>query len=144
MKHLTFYTDGACSGNLGPGGWGALLFYQNHRKEISGFHPKTTNNQMELTAVIRALEALKEPCSVDIFTDSKYVSRGIEEWLPNWKRNKWKNSSKKPVKNKELWQVLDALTQQHQTKFIWVKGHADNPYNNRCDELARTEITANS
>ncbi|MDD5457122.1 MAG: ribonuclease HI [Candidatus Margulisbacteria bacterium] len=140
MKHVIIYTDGACSGNPGPGGWGAILRYKDgdkeFEKEINGAEPETTNNKMELTAVIKALEALKEKCKIDLYTDSKYVAQGIEEWLPNWEKNGWRNANKKPVKNQELWRRLKELKDQHKVTFHWVKGHADNPYNNRCDELA--------
>lgn len=140
MKKVIIYTDGACSGNPGPGGWAALLFYKSSNKELSGYDAQTTNNQMELTAAIEGLKALKERCSVDLYTDSKYVSQGITEWMPKWLNNNWKGSKKKPIKNLELWQALHQLNQDHNVTYHWVKGHADNPYNNRCDELARLEI----
>lgn len=140
MKVIKIYTDGACSGNPGPGGWGAILIYGDIQKEISGFCEATTNNIMELTAVIEALKLLKEKCEIDLFTDSKYVSQGMEEWLPVWKKNNWRTSTKKPLKNLDLWKQLDNLSAFHKVKFYWVKGHADNPFNNRCDELAREEI----
>ena len=138
---VTIYTDGACSGNPGAGGWGAILFHGNHKKEISGFEANTTNNKMEITAVIRALELLKAPCTVDLYSDSAYVVNAINlGWLENWKSNGWKGSDKKQVKNIEYWQRLDELMQTHKVTFIKVKGHADNEFNNRCDELATGEI----
>ena len=138
---VTIYTDGACSGNPGAGGWGAILFHGNHKKEISGFEANTTNNKMEITAVIRALELLKAPCTVDLYSDSAYVVNAINlGWLENWKGNSWKGSDKKQVKNIEYWQRLDELMKTHKVTFIKVKGHADNEFNNRCDELATGEI----
>lgn len=140
-KQVEVYTDGACSGNPGPGGWGAVLRYNGQEKELSGFEAGTTNNRMELTAAITGLEALKEPCDVTLYTDSQYISKAINEgWLRNWKRNGWKKSDKKPVLNVELWQAFDAQLNRHQVTIHWVKGHADNFYNNRCDELATGEI----
>lgn len=135
------YTDGACSYNPGPGGWGAILFYGNLRKEISGGANETTNNQMELTAVIEALSALKEPCEVEVFTDSAYVCNAFkQDWISSWLLNNWRNSNKKPVANKELWETLIDLCRKHKVNFNKVKGHADNEFNNRCDELARLEV----
>ena len=135
MKEVTIYTDGACSGNPGPGGWAAVLRYGQAEKEMSGGERDTTNNRMELTAVIRALGALKEPCLVTVYTDSQYVSRAIEEgWLAKWKRMGF--TKKGGLKNAELWRELDELLQKHQVTFRWVKGHADNELNNRCDRLA--------
>ena len=134
---VTIYTDGACSGNPGPGGWGALFLWKEHEKELSGGEAETTNNRMELTAAIRALETLKKPCSVDLFTDSEYVRNGITSWLENWKRNGWRTSAKKPVKNADLWQQLDAAAARHDITWHWVKGHAGNEGNERADELAR-------
>ena len=139
-KTITIYTDGACSGNPGPGGWGTVLIYNGQEKELSGFEAATTNNQMELMGAIKGLESLKEPCTVELYTDSKYVSQGMTEWIIGWMKNNWRNSAKKPVKNKELWVRLHAACQQHSVTFHWVKGHADNPYNNRCDELAVAAI----
>ena len=140
-NQITIYTDGACSGNPGAGGWGALLMSGNKTKEISGFDPSTTNNKMELTAVIVALETLKQPCNVELYSDSAYVVNAmLQGWLENWKSNGWKGADKKPVKNIDLWQRLDALLAIHNVRFNKVKGHADNPYNNRCDELATGEI----
>ncbi len=136
-KHVEIYTDGACSGNPGPGGWGVVLRYGEREKELSGGEESTTNNKMELTAVIKALEALKESCSVSLYTDSKYVSEAFNQgWIYNWMKNGWKKADKKPVANVELWQRLYELWKKHEITLIWVKGHADNPYNNRCDELA--------
>ncbi len=135
MKEVLIYTDGACSGNPGPGGWGAILRYGQREKEISGGERMTTNNRMELTAAIRALEALKESCIVDLYTDSQYLEKAINEgWMRSWKAKGW--TKKGGLKNAELWQELDALLQKHQVRLHWVKGHADNPYNNRCDSLA--------
>ena len=141
MEEVTIYTDGACSGNPGPGGWGSILMYQNHQKEISGGKKETTNNVMELTAVIEGLKLLKFPCKVKLYSDSAYVVNAFNQnWINGWLKNGWKNSSKEPVKNKELWEELYHLTKVHQVEFIKVKGHADNEYNNRCDELARNAI----
>ena len=135
MKDVTIYTDGACSGNPGPGGWAAVLRYGSAEKELSGGEAATTNNRMELTAVIRALEALKEPCAVTVYTDSQYISRAITEgWLAKWKKAGF--TKKGGLKNAELWQELDELLQRHRVTFRWVKGHADNETNNRCDRLA--------
>lgn len=134
------YTDGACRGNPGKGGWGVLLRYGEAEKTLYGGEPMTTNNRMELTAVIRGLEALKKPCRVTVTTDSKYVLGGITEWLPNWKRRNWKTASKKPVQNVELWQQLDALTQQHEIDWQWVRGHSGHPENELADQLANRGI----
>ena len=143
MEKVTIYTDGACSGNPGPGGWGTILFYKENKKEIWGNMKDTTNNVMELTAVIEGLKLLKFPCEVDLYSDSAYVVNGFEKgWIYNWIKNNWQNSSKEPVKNKELWQELYNLTKIHKVNFIKVKGHSDNEYNNRCDELARKAIKA--
>ena len=137
MKTITLYTDGACSGNPGPGGWGAVLEWEGHEKELSGGEDSTTNNRMELTAVIRGLEALKEPCIVELYSDSKYVIDALEKgWARGWKKRGWVKSDKKPALNPDLWQRLLELTQVHTLHYHWVKGHADNPKNNRCDELA--------
>ena len=130
------YTDGACRGNPGPGGWGALLLAEGREKEICGGEPETTNNRMELTAAIRGLQALKKNCSVTVYTDSEYVRRGIDEWLDNWKRRGWKTAAKKSVKNQDLWQALDGAVSRHQVTWRWVKGHAGDPGNERADELA--------
>ncbi|NOZ08516.1 MAG: ribonuclease HI [FCB group bacterium] len=140
MKTVKIYTDGACKGNPGPGGWGAILQYGSSRKELKGYSHRTTNNIMELTAVIQALGALKEPCEVDLTTDSTYVKKGISEWIHKWKRNGWKTSAKQPVKNKELWQQLDAGAQRHHITWHWVKGHSGHPQNERADELANEAI----
>ena len=141
MEKVVIYTDGACSGNPGPGGWGAILMYKGVKKEISGGNKQTTNNIMELTAVIEGLKMLKFPCEVDLYSDSAYVVNAFEQkWLDNWLKKNWKTASGDGVKNKELWQELYALTQTHKVNFIKVKGHSDNEYNNRCDELARGEI----
>ena len=141
MDKVIIYTDGACSGNPGPGGWGTILMFKDIKKEISGGNKNTTNNIMEITAVIEGLKILKHPCQVEIYSDSAYVVNTFKNgWLENWKKNNWINSNKKPVKNRELWEELDSLTKIHDVKFIKVKGHSDNEYNNRCDELARSEI----
>lgn len=138
MKTVTIYTDGACSGNPGPGGWGAILLYKGVEKELSGGEPMTTNNRMELTAVIRGLSRLKEPCAVTVYTDSQYISRAINEnWLKKWKAAGF--TKKGGLKNAELWRELDQLMEKHQVRVEWVKGHADNEYNNRCDALAVAE-----
>lgn len=139
---VEIYTDGACSGNPGPGGWGAIMRYNGHEKELSGGEAETTNNRMELTAVIKALEALKKASRVEIYTDSQYVQKGITEWIEGWKARNWKNAAKKPVKNKDLWQELDELQQQHDISFHWVKGHAGHPENERADALAVAAIPA--
>ena len=137
MKTVTLYTDGACSGNPGPGGWGCILEYQGHEKELSGGEKNTTNNRMELTGVIMGLSALKEPCIVELYSDSKYVLDALQKgWVYGWKKRGWVKSDKKPALNPDLWEELLALTQRHQLRCHWVKGHADNPKNNRCDELA--------
>ncbi len=140
MDDVTIYTDGACSGNPGPGGWGSILIYGENKKEISGGNANTTNNIMELTAVIEALKLLKRPCNVSLYSDSAYVVNAFnEKWIYGWIKNNWKNASKDPVKNKELWQELYDLTKIHNVTFNKVKGHSDNELNNRCDELARIE-----
>lgn len=137
MKTITLYTDGACSGNPGPGGWGAILEWEGHEKELSGGEISTTNNRMELTGVIRGLEALKEPCVVELYSDSKYVIDALEKgWAAGWQKRGWVKSDKKPALNPDLWQRLLELCQVHQVRCHWVKGHAENPKNNRCDELA--------
>ena len=137
MKTVTLYTDGACSGNPGPGGWGAILEYMGHQKELSGGEENTTNNRMELTAVIVGLSCLKESCIVELYSDSKYVIDGLQKgWAEGWKKRGWIKSDKKPALNPELWDRLLTLTHQHQMHYHWVKGHADNPMNNRCDEMA--------
>ena len=144
-NNVTIYTDGACSGNPGAGGWGAILFHGNHKKEISGYEKETTNNKMEITAVIKALEMLKAPCNVELYSDSAYVVNAINlGWLENWKNNKWLGSDKKLVKNIEYWIRLDELMNIHNVHFNKVKGHSDNEFNNRCDELATGEIASHA
>ena len=141
MKKVKIYTDGACSGNPGPGGWGAILFYEENKKEIFGNKKDTTNNIMELTAVIEALKLLKVECEVELYSDSAYVVNAFKQgWIYNWRKNNWKTSGKDDVKNRELWQELYDLTQKHKVKFIKVKGHSDNEFNNRCDYLATNAI----
>ena len=140
MKTVNIYTDGACRGNPGDGGWGALIEYENVSKEYFGGEKNTTNNKMELRAAIEALKALKEPCIVNLTTDSKYVMQGITSWIENWKKNNWKNSAKKDVKNKELWIDLDQLISKHIISWEWVKGHAGNIHNEKADYLARRYI----
>lgn len=134
---VIIHTDGACSGNPGPGGWGAILQFGQHRKELKGGEPLTTNNKMELTAAIEALNALTRPCTVDLHTDSQYVKNGVQGWIHGWKKNGWKTADKKPVKNVELWQALDEATRRHQITWHWVKGHNGDELNERADELAR-------
>ena len=137
MKTVTLYTDGACSGNPGPGGWGAILEYKGHEAEFSGGEENTTNNRMELTAVIQGLKALKEPCIVELYSDSKYVIDALEKgWAEGWQKRGWIKSDKKPALNPDLWETLLELSRVHTLRYHWVKGHADNPKNNRCDELA--------
>jgi ribonuclease HI len=140
MKQVTIYTDGACRGNPGPGGWGALIKFDSMEKEIFGGKNDTTNNQMELLAAIEGLAALTEPCSVELFTDSKYVMDGITQWIKNWKKNNWKTAAKKDVKNKELWQKLDHLISKHQVQWRWVKGHSGDAGNETADLLANKGI----
>ena len=141
MEEITIYTDGACSGNPGPGGWGSILMFKDLKKEISGGKRDTTNNVMELTAVVEALKLLKRKCKVNIYSDSAYVVNAFnQKWIYGWIKNGWRNSEKEPVKNKELWQELYNFTKEHEITFIKVKGHSDNEYNNRCDELARQAI----
>ena len=137
-SHIEIYSDGACSGNPGPGGWGAVLISGKHRKEISGGEALTTNNRMELLAAISALEALKRKSHVDLYTDSAYVRNGITGWIHGWKKNGWRTADRKPVKNAELWQRLDLENQKHDVTWHWLKGHAGHPENERADELART------
>ena len=140
MKQVTIYTDGACSGNPGPGGWGAILLYGGHKKELSGGEAETTNNRMERTAVIRALSALKEPCRVELYCDSRYVVDALEKgWALSWKERGWVRSDRKPALNPDLWEELLTLARVHTLTCHWVKGHADNPYNSRCDQLAVAE-----
>ena len=136
MKSVTLVTDGACIGNPGPGGWACLLRFNQHKRELSGSEPHTTNNRMELAAVINGLRALKEPCRVTVITDSQYVKNGITSWIRGWKRNGWKTKARTPVLNKELWMALDAAVARHKIRWEWVKGHASHEDNNRADELA--------
>ena len=136
LKHVTIYTDGGCRGNPGIGGWGVVLNYDGHEKHLFGGKAETTNNRMELTAAIKALQALKQPCAVTLYTDSQYVKQGIEQWLANWKKNNWRTAAKKAVKNQDLWQLLDTEVQRHKVKWDWVKGHSGNPGNELADELA--------
>lgn len=144
MKKVNIYTDGACSYNPGPGGWGAVLIYRGKEKRISGFEPETTNNRMEMMAVIKALEALKEPCTVVLHTDSAYIHNAFSKhWIDNWQRNGWKTASKKPVENQDLWQRILELAAINQVTWKKVKGHSDDKYNNICDELATGEIKNN-
>jgi len=140
MKEITLFTDGACRGNPGPGGWGVLLRFGQHEKELCGGEFNTTNNRMELTAAIQGLAALKEPCRVQVYTDSRYLRDGISEWLPGWKRRGWRTADRSPVKNADLWQALDALCQQHQVTWHWVRAHAGHPENERADRLANRGI----
>ena len=140
MKTVIIYTDGACRGNPGPGGWGVLIKYKEHSKEMYGGDASTTNNKMELTAAIEALKEIKEPCEIILYTDSKYVLKGIEEWIHNWKKRGWKGSNRKPVKNIELWKKLDELRDKHTIKWNWVKGHAGDPGNETADMLANRGI----
>lgn len=144
LPQVTIYTDGACKGNPGPGGWGALLRYQQKtglaQKEIYGGELLTTNNRMELMAVIQALQLLKKACAIDLYMDSQYVRQGMLQWIDNWKKNGWKNAQKKPVKNADLWQELDALRAKHQMNWHWVKGHAGDPGNERADQLANMGV----
>lgn len=140
MSSIEIFTDGACTGNPGPGGWAAILRTDAHEKELSGGERATTNNRMELTAAIRAFEALKQPSTVTIHTDSRYVMDGATKWMANWKRNGWKTADKKPVKNKELWKALEAAAAPHKVTWRWVKGHDGHPENERCDALARGAI----
>ncbi len=141
-KHVEIFSDGACSGNPGPGGWGTLLRWDGHEKELSGFEPETTNNRMELTAAIAGLEALKRPCRVRLTTDSEYLKKGMTEWLEGWVRRGWKNAQKKEVANRDLWERLLELSRRHRVEWHWVRGHAGHPENERCDELARAAIAA--
>lgn len=140
---VTIYTDGACSGNPGPGGWGAILMYGDKRKELSGFEAQTTNNRMEMMAAIEALNSLKRACEVDLYSDSEYVRGGITQWLHNWKKNGWKTAGKKEVKNADLWEKLEEAASRHTVRWHWVKGHSGHPENDRADELARLAIKQN-
>lgn len=140
---VDIFSDGACSGNPGPGGWAAILRYRGHERELSGFEPVTTNNRMELMAAIGALEALTRPCRVRLHTDSRYVRDGITTWIHDWKRRNWRTADKKPVKNLDLWRRLAAALEPHRVEFIWVRGHSGHPENERADALARAQIAAN-
>lgn len=140
VSHVDIYTDGACSGNPGPGGWGAILRYGGHEKELSGGEPLTTNNRMELMAAIAALESLKRPVAAELHTDSQYLRNGITQWIHGWKKNGWRTADRKPVKNMELWQRLDAAVARHKVAWKWIKGHAGHEFNERADELARQAI----
>ena len=135
-KHVQLITDGACLGNPGPGGWACILRFGEKKKEMFGSEPHTTNNRMEITAAIEGLKVLREPCEVEVVTDSEYLKNGITTWIKGWKRNGWKTAAKKPVVNQDLWMILDDLAAQHELKWTWTKGHADHEDNNRCDELA--------
>ncbi len=137
---VEIFTDGACRGNPGPGGWGAILRYRGRERELNGAESETTNNRMELTAAIEALRSLKRPCSVELVTDSQYVKQGITAWLPGWKRRGWRASSGQPVKNQDLWEQLDALTRAHRVDWFWVRGHSGHPENERADRLANQAI----
>ena len=141
-KTVSLYTDGACKGNPGKGGWGVLMRYGSHEKELFGGEAHTTNNRMELTAIIQGLAALKRPCAVVIYTDSQYVKNGMEKWIHGWKKNGWKTASKQPVKNEDLWQQLDRLTAQHQIQWQWVRGHAGHAENERADALANQGVAS--
>jgi ribonuclease HI len=140
LNRVEAWTDGACRGNPGPGGWGVLLRSADTERELCGAEPLTTNNRMELTAAIRALEALKRPCSVDLYTDSQYVRGGITEWLAAWKKNGWRTTARQPVKNQDLWQALEAAAARHEVRWHWVKGHSGHPENERADTLANAAI----
>ncbi len=144
VKSVEIYSDGACRGNPGPGGWAAILRFKETEKAISGFERYTTNNKMEMTSVIEALRLLKEPCNVRAHVDSQYVKNGITVWIEGWKRKGWKTKDRQPVKNRELWETLDALAHKHRIEWIWVRGHSGHPENERCDELARLAIDRNT
>jgi ribonuclease HI len=136
VKHVQLITDGACLGNPGPGGWAAILRYKTRKRELAGSEPRTTNNRMELTAAVRGLSALKEPCRVEVITDSEYLKNGVTLWIHRWKRNGWKTAAKQPVKNQDLWEQLEAEAGRHHVRWAWTKGHASHEDNNRADELA--------
>jgi len=142
MKHVEIFTDGACRGNPGPGGWGAILRFAEHEREMQGAEPMTTNNRMEMAGAIAALSALREACRVELYTDSRYLCDGMSQWLVNWKRRGWRTASKEPVKNEDLWRRLDTLAEQHQIAWHWVKGHAGHAENERADALANAAIDA--
>ncbi len=141
-RRVSIWTDGACSGNPGPGGWGAVLRYGAHEKELNGGEPLTTNNRMELTAAIEAIESLKRPCAINLHTDSQYLRGGVTGWIEGWKRNGWRTVDRKPVKNEDLWRRLDSATERHEIKWLWVRGHAGDENNERADELARDGMKA--
>ena len=141
-QRVLIWTDGACSGNPGPGGWGAVLRYGSHEKELKGGEPLTTNNRMELTAAIEALESLTRPCPVTLHTDSQYLRSGVTGWLDRWKRNGWRTADRKPVRNEDLWRRLDAAAARHEVRWLWVRGHAGDELNERADELAREGMSA--
>lgn len=141
---VEIYADGACSGNPGPGGWGAVLRWRGHEKELNGGEPDTTNNRMELMAVIESLRVLKRPMTIDVYTDSTYVQKGMTEWIWGWRKNNWRTADKKPVKNADLWQMLDAEARRHTVRWHWVKGHAGHPENERADALARAGVPGRS
>ncbi len=142
MKKIQLYTDGSCLGNPGPGGYGAVLIYNQHRKELSEGYLRTTNNRMEMLACIKGLASLTEPCVIDLTTDSQYVRQGITQWIHNWKKRGWKTAAKVPVKNVDLWKALDAAQERHKVTWHWVKGHSGHPENERCDDLARAAAEA--
>ena len=142
MKKIQLYTDGSCLGNPGPGGYGAILVFNEHRRELAEGYVKTTNNRMEMLACVKGLETLTEPCQVDVTTDSQYVRKGITEWIHNWKKRGWKTAAKAPVKNVDLWKALDIAQEKHQVTWHWVKGHSGHPENERCDDLAREAAEA--
>lgn len=145
QKTVEVYTDGACTGNPGPGGWGVILRFGEHERELSGFEAQTTNNRMELTAAIEGLRTLKEPCRVKLFSDSQYLVKAFQAgWLDRWQRNGWRTAAKAPVENQDLWQELLRAAARHEVEWAWVRGHADNEYNNHCDRLARAAIAANT
>jgi ribonuclease HI len=144
VKKVQVITDGACSGNPGPGGWAAILRYNHHEKELWGSQPHTTNNRMEMTAAIEALRSLKENCEIEVVTDSEYLKKGITEWIHGWKRKGWVTAAKKPVINQDLWKALDEQVSRHKTTWVWTKGHASHADNNRCDELATRAAKAQS
>ena len=143
QKQVNIFTDGSCLGNPGPGGYGAIIEYGKHRKELQQGYQLTTNNRMEMLAAVRALETLTQPCQVELYSDSQYLRQGITQWIHNWKRNGWRTADKKTVKNADLWQALDQQCQRHRIAWHWVKGHAGHPQNERCDELARTAAGGN-
>ena len=142
-KEIEIYTDGSCLGNPGPGGYGATILYKSHRKELSQGYKLTTNNRMEMLATVKALQTLTEPCKVTLTTDSQYVRQGITQWMKNWKKNNWKTASKQPVKNVDIWKLIDAENQRHEIEWCWVKGHSGHPENERCDDLARNAAEGN-